>query len=102
MRVARVEQLLQGRIAGVQVVRTASGSYSVRIRGAGASFGSGEPLYVVDGTPLSRTATLSDALAGISPAEIARIDVLKDAGSTAIYGVQGGNGVVLIKTKRGR
>jgi TonB-dependent SusC/RagA subfamily outer membrane receptor len=47
-----------------------------------------------------RGVTLGDALAGISPSEIARIDVLKDAGSTAIYGSQGGNGVVLIKTKR--
>lgn len=99
-RVQRVEQLLQGRVAGVQVVRTASGGYSVRIRGAGSLQGDGEPLFVLDGTPLMRGVTLGDALAGISPSEIARIDVLKDAGSTAIYGSQGGNGVVLIKTKR--
>jgi TonB-dependent SusC/RagA subfamily outer membrane receptor len=100
LRVARVEELLQGRMAGVQVIRGTNGEFSLRIRGAGSQFNSGEPLYVIDGTTLGRGSTLADALSGLVPSDIARIDVLKDAGSLAIYGSQGGNGVVLIRTKR--
>jgi TonB-dependent SusC/RagA subfamily outer membrane receptor len=101
MRVARVEELLQGRLPGVHVVRTSSGDFSVRVRGA-KTFGYGgsdEPLYIVDGMPLM-SGGLRAALMGIAPQDIARIDVLKDAGATAVYGSKGANGVILITTKR--
>jgi TonB-dependent SusC/RagA subfamily outer membrane receptor len=62
--------------------------------------GNGEPLYVVDGMPLLAR-SLSGALDGISPRDIARIDVLKDA-SAGIYGSRGMNGVILITTRRAR
>jgi TonB-dependent SusC/RagA subfamily outer membrane receptor len=100
-RVTRVEELLRGRVAGVEVRRTSSGDISVRIRGAGNFQGGGEPLWVLDGMPLAQGLGLS-SLAGISPQDVERIDVLKDAGSTAIYGSQGANGVILIRTKRHR
>jgi TonB-dependent SusC/RagA subfamily outer membrane receptor len=102
MRVTRVEELIQGRIPGVHVVRTASGDFSVRIRGT-KTFGnsSDEPLYVIDGMPLM-TSGLRNALMGIAPQDIERIDVLKDAGATAVYGSKGANGVILITTKRPR
>jgi iron complex outermembrane receptor protein len=96
-RVARVEEMLQGRFAGVQVARLPGGNYSIRIRGQSSIRGSGEPLVVVDGMPL-----LPGSLGGMDPRDIARIEVLKDAGATAIYGSRGGNGVILITTKRAR
>ena len=100
-RVTRVEELLRGRVAGVEVSRTSNGDLSVRIRGAGNFQGGGEPLWVLDGMPLPQGLGLS-SLASISPQDVERIDVLKDAGSTAIYGSQGAHGVILIRTKRHR
>ena len=99
MRVARVEELIAGRVPGVVVARRPGGGYALRIRGANTFYGSEEPLYVVDGMPLLGRG-LAGALAGIAPADITRIEVLKDAGATAGYGAQGANGVVLITTKR--
>ena len=103
MRVARIEELLQGRVAGAQVYRTASGDYSIRIRNAPTLTANGntEPLYVLDGMPMTGRG-LGSILDGIAPADIARIDVLKDAGATASYGSRGANGVILITTKRSR
>lgn len=98
-RVTRVEELFQGRLPGVQVLHTGGGGYSVRIRGAATLLGDGEPLYVVDGVPLTN-AIPGRALEGINPADVARIDVLKDAGSAAIYGSKAANGVILITTRR--
>ena len=92
----RVEELFAGRFPGVQVFQ-ASGGLSVRIRGATSLRGSNEPLYIVDGFPYTPT---SDGLIALNPSDIARIEVLKDAVSMAYYGVRGGNGVVLITTKR--
>jgi TonB-dependent SusC/RagA subfamily outer membrane receptor len=101
VRVARVEQLLQGRIPGVQVYRTASGELTIRIRGSqGLGYSNEEPLIVVDGMP-TQSSGLGSVLDGLAPQDIARIDVLKDAGSTAAYGLRGANGVILITTKRG-
>lgn len=97
-RATRVEELFQGRLAGVQVTNTGSG-YSVRVRGAGTLLSGGEPLYVVDGVPLHGAAP-GHALDGINPSDVARIDVLKDAGSAAIYGSKAANGVILITTRR--
>lgn len=98
-RVSRVEELIQGRVAGVQVNRVPGGGYSVRIRGAATIMGDGEPLYVIDGVPV-RSGGGGSVLDGISPSDVARIDVLKDGASAAIYGVQGANGVILITTRR--
>jgi TonB-dependent SusC/RagA subfamily outer membrane receptor len=98
-RVARVEEMLQGRLAGVQVTRTGNGGYSVRVRGGATLLGDGEPLFVIDGVPLHNVLP-GHALSGINPADVARIDVLKDAGSAAIYGSKAANGVILITTRR--
>lgn len=92
--VRRVEEMLRGRIAGVNVVRLANGEFSVQIRGANSLQGRTEPLFVVDGMPVEK-----GMLIGINPADVARIDVIKDA-SASFYGVRGANGVVLITTKR--
>lgn len=96
----RIEELL-ARIPGVQVLRAAGGEYSVRIRGSQSFYGSNEPLFVVDGIPLSGMRGGLSAVAGIPPGDIARIDVLKDA-AASIYGSRGANGVILITTKRAR
>ncbi len=96
-RVTQVVQLLE-RVPGLTVMRLASGDVSLRIRGTRSLHGDNEPLLVIDGVPAQ--GPIGAALAGLSPRDIARIDVLKDAGSTAIYGVRGANGVILITTKR--
>lgn len=94
----RVEQALQGQMAGVSV-RSTSGSpgsdITINVRGAASISGQTTPLYVVDGVPI-------DNLSGINPSDIQSIEVLKDAASAAIYGSRGSNGVVLVTTKRGR
>ena len=95
----RVTQALQGKTAGV-VITSNSGQpgdqISVRIRGTGTN-GDAEPLYIIDGLPMSGAGT--DFL---NSNDIASIEVLKDAASAAIYGARGANGVVLITTKTGR
>jgi TonB-dependent SusC/RagA subfamily outer membrane receptor len=98
VRATRVEELFQGRLAGVDVMRRADGGYSVRVRGAMGLMSDAEPLYVIDGVPVTALSP-GAALVGIDPASVARIDVLKDAGSTAIYGSRGMNGVILITTR---
>lgn len=99
-KVARTEELFVGRFAGVQVLRHPGGGISVRIRGATSIYGSNEPLYVVDGMLIEGGS--GGALLGINPADIQRIEVLKDIGSTAFYGGRGANGVVVITTKGSR
>lgn len=98
-RAARVEELMMGRLAGVAVTRTAGGGYAVRVRGAGSFGNDGEPLFVLDGVPINSFRP-GHALDGINPADVERIDVLKDAGSAAIYGTRAANGVILITTRR--
>ncbi|HEX2211641.1 MAG TPA: TonB-dependent receptor plug domain-containing protein [Longimicrobium sp.] len=98
-RASRVEEMFQGRMAGVVVTRMPGGGYSVRIRGASNVIGNGEPLFVIDGVPLLSTRP-GHELDGINPADVERIDVLKDAGSAAIYGSRAANGVILITTRR--
>ena len=97
--VSHVQDLLRGRVAGVQVFTTPDGYLAVRIRGRSSLRGSNEPLYVLDGVPI--TAGPGGALVGINPHDVETIEVLKDVASTAIYGVRGANGVILITTKRG-
>ena len=101
-RVARVEELLRGRLAGVEVVPLPNGDYALRIRNASSNAGNAAPLIVLDGMPLPRGGGLGSALSGISPDDISRIEVLKDAASASAYGSDGVNGVVVITTKRRR
>lgn len=94
------EQLLQGKVAGVNVTSATGepgGTQGITIRGPGSiRVGSG-PLYVIDGLPL-------DGGIGnfLNPSDIEKMDVLKDASATAIYGTRGANGVILITTKKGK
>jgi TonB-dependent SusC/RagA subfamily outer membrane receptor len=99
-RVARVVDMLEGRVPGLTVIRLPNGNVSLLIRGQRSFHGDTEPLLVIDGIPAQ--GAIGAALAGLAPRDIARIDFLKDAGSTAIYGARGANGVILIATKRGR
>jgi TonB-dependent SusC/RagA subfamily outer membrane receptor len=99
-RVAQVVDMLEGRVPGLSVIRLPNGDVSLRIRGTRSFQGDNEPLLVIDDMPVR--GSIAIALAGLVPQDIARIDVLKDAGSTAIYGSRGANGVIVITTKRGR
>ena len=92
-----IEQILRGRVAGVWVTQTANG-LAVRIRGQNSLHDDGAPLYVLDGVPIE--AGPGGTLPGITAHDIESIRVLKDAASTAIYGVRGANCVILIKTKQ--
>ena len=94
-----VEQMLDGRVAGVVVGRAQDGSPALRIRGRVGGLGGAEPLVVIDGVPFLHRG-LRGGLGAVLPHDIARIDVLKDAGSAAIYGARGGNGVIIITTRR--
>jgi TonB-dependent starch-binding outer membrane protein SusC len=96
-RVNNVEELLDGRVPGLLVTRT-GGALSVRVRGVRSFLGNNEPLVVIDGIPMNAP-TVSQALSGLAPQSVARIDVLKDAGSTAAFGSRGANGVILVTTK---
>lgn len=95
---ARPETALQGQLAGV-TVRTTTGEpgadMQIRVRGAASVNANSDPLYVVDGVPMT-------TLSGINPADIASIEVLKDAASAAIYGSRGSNGVVIVTTQKGK
>ncbi len=117
--VTSLDQLLKGRSVGVQVTsdNAAPGSaVSILVRGAGSFNSSTEPLYVVDGVMLNPPGSdmgnasttgvnigneEQNGLLGISPQDIASMEILKDASATAIYGSLGANGVVLITTKQG-
>ena len=90
-------QALQGKIAGVQIISdgTPNSQPKVRIRGTGTLLAGAEPLYVVDGVQTTDIRNLSNA-------DIATIDVLKDASAAAIYGVRGANGVIIVTTKQGK
>ena len=93
-----VEKALEGRFPGVTVLRTAEGGLAIRMRGAASVHGPNAPLYVVDGVAVEPGP--NGDLTGLNPYDIESIRVLKDAASTAMYGVRGGNGVIVIKTKR--
>ncbi|MDB5148012.1 MAG: TonB-dependent receptor plug [Mucilaginibacter sp.] len=91
------QEALQGRLAGVDVKRSSGkpgADMTIEIRGVNSIYGNTQPLYVVDGIPV---ANIND----INPSDIERMDVLKDASSTAIYGSRGANGVVIVSTKKG-
>lgn len=97
--ITNTQQALQGRVAGVDVIQQGSrpgAEPRVVIRGRRSFNASNDPLYVLDGIPLAT------GIGDINPSDIASMEVLKDASSTAIYGSRGANGVVLITTKRGK
>lgn len=104
---------LQGRVAGLNIVSTSGlpgSNLQVRLRGENSLNNGSDPLYIVDGVPFISTPLnqfngangSQNPLASINPNDIDRIDVLKDADATAIYGSRGANGVILISTKRGK
>ena len=105
---ATFDQALQGKVAGVvvqQVSGQPGGGVSIQIRGLSSLNSNSSPLYVIDGViipPPSDPGNGSNPLNSINPNEIESIDVLKDASSTAIYGSQADNGVIVITTKRGK
>jgi TonB-linked SusC/RagA family outer membrane protein len=96
--VSRLDQALQGKIAGVQIQSTTSEvgeAPQIRVRGMGSISASNEPLVVVDGYPVA------DGLAFVDMNDVESVEVLKDAASSAIYGSRGANGVILVTTKSG-
>lgn len=116
------QQAIQGKMAGVVIAQNSGkpgGSNTVIIRGGTSLTGSNDPLYVIDGVPISTSAGVSSAnirgngtdffdqeptnpLMTINPNDIESVTVLKDASSTAIYGSRGANGVIVITTKKGK
>ena len=117
--VPNLDQMLEGRISGMTLV-SGSGEVGVapkiRIRGTSTLIGNREPLWVVDGiivqdpVPISAEELndpdyinrIGNAIAGLNPQDIERLDVLKDAAATALYGTKAANGVIVITTKKGR
>ena len=112
------EQLLQGRVAGVQITPSSGepgAPINIQIRGTSSLRGGNNPLFVVDGVPLDGGSTSDgnpdfgggstaarNPLSFLNPADIENISVLKDASAAAIYGARGANGVVLITTRKGK
>ena len=116
--VTSFDQALAAKIAGVQVSQTSGApgaALSIRVRGTGSISAGNDPLYVIDGIPLSRDTKFAtgstnttfpdnpiNVLSTINTDDIESIEVLKDASAAAIYGSRGSNGVVLLTTKRGK
>jgi TonB-dependent starch-binding outer membrane protein SusC len=92
-----MEELFDGKFPGVEVLRVPTGGISIRIRGSNTFLGSSEPLYIIDG---ARVQSGPGGLLFLEPSDIRKIEVLKDIGSTSIYGSEGANGVILITTRR--
>ncbi|WP_026705714.1 SusC/RagA family TonB-linked outer membrane protein [Flavobacterium soli] len=123
-----IDQMLQGKAAGVSVTNNSGqpgGAASIRVRGTTSISGTNEPLYIIDGLPISGDATsiatsgrpisgndfstsggagnnAVNPLSMINPNDVESIDILKDASATAIYGSRGANGVIIITTKSGK
>lgn len=105
-----VDQMLQGKVPGLQSVAPngqPGGAQTIRIRGVSSVTGVNDPLFIVDGIPVSsgdysRNTNTTNTLAGINPNDIESVTVLKDAAATAIYGSRAAAGVILITTKKGR
>ncbi|NTW33051.1 MAG: SusC/RagA family TonB-linked outer membrane protein [Bacteroidetes bacterium] len=107
-----VEQVMQGRASGVQVTSAngvAGAAVKINIRGTSSISAGSEPLYVIDGIPISSgdfssgaLGAKTNALSDLNPNDIESLEILKDASSAAIYGSRGANGVVIITTKKGK
>lgn len=101
-----IQDVLQGRLAGVLITPTSGqpgGATDLSVRGV-ATFGDGNPLYVIDGIPLitDQVSRNVNPIASLNPDNIESIQVLKDASAAAIYGARAANGVVIITTNRGK
>lgn len=96
---ARIEELIEGRAPGVQVLRHGDGTFALRIRGVTSPAGRNDPLIVIDGTSTA-DGLANNALASVNPQDVMKIEVLKDAASTAFYGMRGANGVIVITTRQ--
>lgn len=100
------EQLLQGKVAGVNVTSATGepgGVQGITVRGPGGIRSGSTPLFVIDGLALDNSSTGGgNPLNFLNPQDIETIDVLKDASATAIYGSRGANGVILVTTKKGK
>ncbi len=111
------DQLIQGKAAGVLVINNTGqpgGSSTIRIRGSSSIRSGNQPLFVLDGVPLSGGSARPGSVGGeysndggnplnyMNPNDIASMEILKDASATAIYGSRGANGVIIINTKRGK
>ena len=97
---ANIADALQGKVAGLQIFNTSGepqSSVSIRLRGESSLNLSNDPLYILDGVPVS-----SSVFTSINPQDIENISILKDASSTAIYGSRAANGVIFVSTKKGR
>lgn len=110
-----LDQMMQGNLSGVNITNASGmpgGAVRVSIRGVGSINGSNEPLFVIDGIPVSNSdnsgvngrfgGSVQNPLSMLNPNDIESIDVLKDAAATAIYGSRATNGVVMVTTKRGK
>lgn len=114
-----IDQMLQGKVPGMSVMQmtsTVGAAPKIRIRGSSTIIGNREPVWVLDGVvlqdpvPLDATELnsmdqvnlIGNAISGLNPEDIERIDVLKDASATALYGTKAANGVIVITTKRGK
>ena len=114
-----LDQMLQGKVPGMSVMQmtsTVGAAPKIRIRGSSTVIGNREPVWVLDGVVLTdpvkldatelnsmdRVNLIGNAISGLNPEDIDRIDVLKDASATALYGSKAANGVIVITTKRGR
>ena len=91
-----VDELLRGRVAGLQIVALPGGGYSYSIRNMEAGV---QPLFLVDGIEIPPQ-QLESALSGLTRTDIRKVEVFKDLASTAMYGVRGSGGVVIISTKK--
>jgi TonB-linked SusC/RagA family outer membrane protein len=103
---ASADQRMAGQLAGVQVNQSTGapgGGVTIRVRGSGSIGAGDDPLYVIDGFPVSNTyGQSSNPLAALNPNDIESITVLKDASATAIYGSRGASGVILVTTKKAK
>ena len=114
-----IDQMLQGKVPGMSVLQmtsTVGAAPKIRIRGSSTIVGNREPVWVLDGVVLQdpvpldpaqlnsmdRVNLIGNAISGLNPEDIDRIDVLKDASATALYGTKAANGVIVITTKRGK
>jgi TonB-linked SusC/RagA family outer membrane protein len=114
-----IDKLMEGRVPGMTFMQNSGqvgATPQIRIRGSSTILGSQEPLWVLDGVPLSDPIKvdpsrlndldfvnlLGNAISGLNPADVEQIDVLKDASTTALYGARAANGVISITTKKGR
>ena len=114
-----IDKMLQGRLPGVAVMNMSStpgAAPKIRIRGSASITGNREPVWVVDGIILEERVNISteelnspdkinligNAISSLNPEDIERVDILKDASATAIYGVKAANGVIVVTTKRGK